>query len=80
MRNPVFVLYPDMRQAALDEIYTKTHDPETKSVRPFAYSKNTLMVLLLAEVLSPVNGLCQFLQTRNHNFCSIDNKIGELFE
>ena len=38
------------------------------------------MILLLAEVLSPINRLCQFLQTRNLNFCSIDNKIDELFK
>ena len=38
------------------------------------------MILLLAQVLSPVNRLCQFLQTRNLNFCSIDNKIDELFK
>ena len=38
----------------LDEI-NKTRDPETKGVRPFAYSKNILMILLLAKVLSPIN-------------------------
>ena len=42
--------------------------------------KNILMILLLAEVLSPINRLCQFLQTRNLNFCSIDNKIDELYK
>ena len=38
----------------LDEI-NKTRDPETKGVRPFAYSKNILMILLLAKVLSPIS-------------------------
>ena len=39
--------------AALDEIYTKTHDPETKGVTDLLFtSKNILMILILAEVLS----------------------------
>ena len=37
------------------------------------------MILLVAEVLSLVNWLWQFLQMRNLNFCSIDNKLNELF-
>ena len=37
------------------------------------------MILLLATVFSPVNRL-SVLQTRNLNFCSIDNKIDELFK
>ena len=67
--------------AALNQIYTKTRDPETKEFRdPLLTPKIFLMILLLAQVLSPVNRLCQFLQTRNLNFCSIDNKIDERFK
>ena len=56
-------------------------DPETKGVRDLLLTpKNILMILLLAEDLSPVNRICQFLQTRNLNFCSIDNRIDERFK
>ena len=38
------------------------------------------MILLVAKVLSLVNWLWQFLQMRNLNFCSTDNKLNELFK
>ena len=67
--------------AVLDEIYTKTHDPETKGIRDLLVTpKNILMILLLDEVLSPVSRLCQFVQRNRLNFCSIDNKINEVFK
>ena len=48
--------------AVLDQIYTKTGDPETKGVRDLLLTpKNILMILLLAKVLSPVNRICQIL-------------------
>ena len=65
--------------AVLDQIYTKTGDPETKGVRDLLLTpKNILMILLLAKVLSPVNRICQILRTRKLNFCSINNKINEI--
>ena len=49
--------------AALDEINTKTCDPETKGVSDLLLTpKNSLMILLLAKVLSPHNRLTFYKQ------------------
>ena len=70
MGNHVFKLYPDDALiAALDQIYIKTRDPETKGVRDlWLTSKNLLMILLLAEVLSSANRLLSVFTNEKAQF------------
>ena len=70
MGNHVFKLHPDDALiAALDQIYIKIRDPETKGVRDlWLTSKNLLMILLLAEVLSPANRLLSVFTNEKAQF------------
>ena len=55
--------------AALDTIFTERKDPEAKGIRDQLLSPNIiLMLLLLAEVLGPINLFCKSLQTQNLNY------------
>ena len=65
---------------ALDTIFTERKDPESKGVRDLWLGKEMILtMLLLAEVLTPINSLCRYLQTKNLNFLSVDAKFEKLF-
>ena len=65
--------------AALDTIFTERKDPVAKGVRDQLLSPNIiLMMLLLAEVLVPINLFCKFLQTRNLNYGLVMAKFKRL--
>ena len=70
MGNHVFKSYPDDALiAALDQMYIKTRDPETKGVRDlWLTSKNILMILLLVKVLSPMNRLLSVFPNEKAQF------------
>ena len=55
--------------AALDTIFHEKKDPEAKGIRDQLLSPDMILILLLlAELLVPVNRFCKFLQTRNLNY------------
>ena len=55
--------------AALDAIYKDKKDLEAKGMHNILLTPDIiLMLLLLAEVLVPINNFCKFLQTRNFNY------------
>ena len=61
--------------AALDAIYKDKKDPEANGIRDILLTPEIiLMLLLLAEVLVPINNFCKFLQTRNLNFSLVVTK------
>ena len=62
--------------AALDTIFMEKKDPESKGIRDQLLSPSLiLMLLLLAEVLVPINNFCRFLQTRNLNYSLVMSKF-----
>ena len=61
---------------ALDTIFHEKNDPEAKGVRDQLLSPNMILILLLlAELLVPVNKFCKFLQTRNINYSLVMTKF-----
>ena len=55
--------------AALDAIYKDKNGLEAKGISNTLLTPDIiLMLLLLAEVLVPINNFCKFLQTRNLNY------------
>ena len=64
---------------ALDTLFFEKRDPESKGTRDLLLdSQMILMLLLLAEVLAPVNTLSRILQTRNLNFLLLEGKFNRL--
>lgn len=60
----------------LDAIYAAKHEPEVNGVRIAITNRNTvLMILLLCDVLRPVNTLSEFLQMADINFMDVDPKV-----
>ena len=57
---------------ALDALTNEKRDKDAKGIRDQMLSPTSiLMLLLLAEVLVPINNFCHFLQTRNLNYSLI---------
>ena len=66
---------------ALDAIYNKKRSPDVKGVRDaLLQPQNIFMLLLVAELLIPINYFSNFLQTRSLNYSSIRNKLGSVIE
>ena len=66
---------------ALDAIYNKKRSPDVKGVRDaLLQPQNIFMLLLVTEVLVPINYISKFLQTRSLNYSSIKNKSGSVIE
>ena len=62
--------------AALDALTNEKGDEDAKGIRDQLLSPTSiLMLLLLAEVLVPINSFCCFLQTRNSNYSLIMSKF-----
>ena len=62
--------------ATLDARTTEKRDEDSKSIRDQMLSPmSILMLLLLAEVLVPINNFCRFLQTRSLNYSLIISKF-----
>lgn len=60
---------------ALDAIYDDKKEPEVYGLR-LNINKNTVaMILLLADVLQPLNVLSLALQSANINFMDVDSKV-----
>ena len=65
--------------AAIDAIYKDKKDLEAKGIRDILLTLDIiLMLLLLAEVLVPINTFCKFLQTRNLNLSLAMTNTNEL--
>ena len=65
---------------ALDTIVYEKGDAEAKAVRDQLLEPSiTLFLLLLAEVLAPVNIFSKYLQTSNLVYLSVTSKLSELF-
>ena len=61
--------------AALDALFKDKKDPEAKGIRDILLNPQIiLMLLLLAEVLVPINNFRKFLQTRNLNYSLVMGK------
>ena len=66
---------------ALDAIYNKKRPPDVKGVRDaLLQAQNIFMLLLVAELLVPINYFSKLLQTRSLNYSSIKNKLGSVIE
>ena len=66
---------------ALDAIYNEKRRPDVKGVRDTLLQPQIIcMLLLVAELLVPINYFSKFLQTRNLNYSSIKNKLGSVTE
>ena len=66
---------------ALDAIYNEKRYPDVKGVRDaLLQPQNICMLLLVAELLVPINYFSNFLQTRSLNYSSIKNKLGSVIE
>ena len=66
---------------ALDAIYNEKRCPDVKGVRDaLLQPQNICMLLLVAELLVPINYFSKFLQTRSLNYSSIKNKLGSVIE
>ena len=62
--------------AALEALTNEKRDEDAKGIRDQLLSPTSiLMLLLLAEVLVPINNFCCFLQTRNSNYSLIMSKF-----
>ena len=60
----------------MDELIKDNKDPEAKGIRDLLLDLQIiLMLLLLAEVLVPINIFCKFLQTRNLNHSLVMGKF-----
>ena len=65
--------------AVLDNLFHEKKDPEAKGTHDQLLTPDIiLMLLLLAEVLVPINMFCKFLQTRNLNYGLVVNKFQRL--
>ena len=61
--------------AALDAIYKDKEDLDAKCIRDILLTPDIiLMLLLLAELLVPINNFCKFLQMRNLNYSLVMTK------
>ena len=66
---------------ALDAIYNEKRCPDVKAVRDTPLlPQNICMLLVVAELLVPINYFSKFLQTRTLNYSSIKNKLGSFIE
>ena len=66
---------------ALDAIYNEKRCPDVKGVRDaLLQPQNICMLLLVAELLVPINYFSKFFQTRCLNYSSITNKLGCIIE
>lgn len=66
---------------ALDSIYAAKKCPDVKGVRDaILLPDNICMLLLVAEVLLPVNYFSKFLQTRSLNYASVKSKLQRVLE
>ena len=64
---------------ALDTIFFQRGDAEAKGVRDQLLQPDVLcMLLLLAEVLAPINNLSKYLQTSTLLYCSVSIKVERL--
>ena len=62
--------------AALDALTNEKRVEDAKGIRDQLLSPSSiLMLLLLAEMLVPINNFCRFLQTRNLNYSLIMSKF-----
>ena len=62
--------------AAVDALTKEKRDEDAKGIRDqLLLPTSILMLLLLAEVLVPINNFCRFLQTRNLNYSLIMSKF-----
>ena len=65
----------------LDAIYNEKRCPDMKGVRnALLQPQNIFMLLLVAELLAPINYFSNFLQTTSLNYSSIKNKLGSVIE
>ena len=64
----------------LDVIFLERGDAEAKGVRDGLLEPNLLLLLLLAEVLSPINILSKYLKTSTIVYASISAKVNHLTE
>ena len=65
--------------AALDTIYHVRSDCDAKGLRDELLNPSrVIMLLLLAEVLVPINNFCQFLQTKNLNYSLMMEKFSKV--
>ena len=61
---------------ALDTIYKEKRGPDVKGFRDtLLLPQNICMLLLVAELLVPINYFSKFLQTRSLNYSSTKNKL-----
>ena len=66
---------------ALDAIYNEKRCPNVKGVRDaLLQPQNICMLLLVAELLVPINYFSKFLQTRSLNYSSIKNNLGSVIQ
>ena len=65
---------------ALDVIFLERGDGEAKGVRDGLLEPNLLLLLLLAEVLNPINILSKYLKTSTLVYTSISAKVNHLTE
>ena len=66
---------------ALDVIYFEKKDTEARRVRDLLLDPDLVcMLLLLSEVLAPINTLSKFLQTSMLFYCSTTEKVNGLLE
>ena len=66
---------------ALDAIYDEKRCLNVKGVRDtLLQPQNICMVLLVAELLVPINYFSKFLQTRSLNYSSSKNRLGSVTE
>ena len=60
----------------LDELYDEKREPEVHGLRATITKQNTvMMILLLCDVLKPVNVLSESLQKADINFMDVDSKV-----
>ena len=65
----------------LDTIFFEKGDAEAKGIRDQLLEPNIIcMLLLLAEVLAPINNFSKFLQTGMLLYCSVSAKLERLLE
>ena len=63
----------------MDSIYTASKSPDVKGVRDaLLFPANISMLLLVAEVLVPINYFSKFLQTKSLNYASVKSKLEKL--
>ena len=65
----------------LDTVFVEKGDAEAKGIRDQLLESNIIcMLLLLAEVLAPINNFSKFLQTGTLLYCSVSAKLERLLE